>query len=82
MEILKQRLLSMSEMGSIINATTPGDAAFEADVHGVRVSPRTVARETERAIRAHTPAWVIGTSLAFEAAVLALAVAIFRRRDY
>ena len=38
--------------------------------------------ESERARRGRSAAWVLGTSFAFEAAVLAIAAWIFCRRDY
>ena len=40
------------------------------------------AIQSDQAVRSRSIAWVIGTSLAFEAVVLALAAWIFCRRDY
>jgi hypothetical protein len=41
-----------------------------------------VIRESARVLRGNSTGWVIGTSLAFEAAVLGLACWVFCRRDY
>lgn len=38
--------------------------------------------EAKRDMRRHSPAWVIGTSLAFEAVILSLACWMFSRRDF
>jgi ABC-type transport system involved in multi-copper enzyme maturation permease subunit len=48
----------------------------------VRVDDPDVGREAEDQLRDRPVSWVIGTSLAFEAVVLALAAWIFVRRDY
>ncbi len=55
-----------------------GDPAAE----GVRVAPRTLNREIDKEIRGRGVLWTIGTSLAFEVVVLAIAAWIFRRRDF
>lgn len=41
-----------------------------------------VARSAQRAVRARPVAWVLGTSLAFEAVILAAGALIFKRRDF
>lgn len=41
-----------------------------------------LARRTEAAIRDRSVAWILGTSLAFEAVILAIGTVIFVRRDF
>jgi ABC-type transport system involved in multi-copper enzyme maturation permease subunit len=48
----------------------------------VRIRPADVERRTEAALRSRTVYWVIGTSLAFEAAVVGLGAWVFCRRDF
>ena len=51
-------------------------------VGGMRVSARAVEDEIQRATRARTLTWIIGTSLLFEAVVLGAATLLFVRRDF
>jgi len=47
-----------------------------------RAEDRIVRAEMQREYRARSPLWILGTSLAFEAAVLGIAVWRFNRRDF
>jgi ABC-type transport system involved in multi-copper enzyme maturation permease subunit len=49
---------------------------------GVRVSERMVEREVDKALESRGVVWTLGTSIAFEVVVLAIAAWIFRRRDF
>lgn len=60
--------------GNPSNDPEEGDVSSEAF--------KEAGEEIQREVRNRSPAWVIGTSLAFEAVVLALAAWIFCRRDY
>ena len=70
----------------IRTADLPGmsEAQDPPDTRDNTVSPNdaTVRRTLEEHIRRRSPLWIIGTSLAFELVVLALAAWIFCRRDY
>jgi len=52
------------------------------DIMGRRAADRAAQEEMARVISHRSVAWVLGTSLAFEAVVLAAAAWIFCRRDY
>jgi hypothetical protein len=49
---------------------------------GGGVNHRQVAHDLERTMRSRSVGWVMGTSLAFEGIVLALASWVFWRRDF
>lgn len=55
-----------------------------ADLPQVRSASKqeAMALDVDRQLRARSPAWSIGSSLAFEAAVVALAAFLFCRRDF
>ena len=60
------------------------DAApmFQGEEREDIVGAHDAAQRAQMAARDRSPAWVIGTSLAFEAVVLTLAAWVFCRRDY
>jgi hypothetical protein len=58
------------------------DARGPADPRDQRQGMVAGARESEREVRHRSVAWIIGTSLAFEAVAVGLAAWIFCRRDY
>jgi hypothetical protein len=49
---------------------------------GVNIDGDEVARELVRKQRSRSVAWIVGTSLLFEAFILSIACWIFCRRDY
>lgn len=85
MDLLERSLLTMGEMDQFTSGAeqqASRRAGFGQTVHGVRIPPRTLQRRVEAERRERSAANVLGTSLAFEAAVLALAAWIFARRDF
>ena len=52
------------------------------DLFGRRAAERAADEEVARRVTTRSVAWVLGTSLAFEAVVLAVAAWVFCRRDY
>lgn len=57
-----------------------GTSAVDAMSNGGKLDG--VGEEAKEDLVRHSPAWIIGTSLAFEALVLALACRMFSRRDF
>lgn len=83
MNILERRIIAISDMDAFAQgAEQQGMGQRDQTVHGVRISPRIIQREAQNELRERTVGWIIGTSLAFEAFVLALAAWIFARRDF
>jgi ABC-type transport system involved in multi-copper enzyme maturation permease subunit len=58
------------------------DAAFKGEGGEEFAGMQNAGMDTQLATRHRSPLWIVGTSLAFEAGVLALAAWIFCRRDY
>ena len=56
-----------------------GDSGPTDDVQSASMAG---VRETMQDVRARSPAWIIGTSLAFEVVLIAWAAWLFARRDY
>jgi ABC-type transport system involved in multi-copper enzyme maturation permease subunit len=85
-KLLERSLLTMGEIEQFVtgadDATNGRRFQFGQMVHGVRVSQRAIQREVDRELRERSPAWVLGTSLAFEAVVLGIACWVFARRDF
>jgi hypothetical protein len=52
------------------------------DEDDVRINHRALEKRIKEELRGRTLGWVIGTSIAFEGAVLLLLIAMFRRRDF
>jgi ABC-type transport system involved in multi-copper enzyme maturation permease subunit len=83
MGLLERLLLSQADINAFGDrAGQQGNMNRDDTIHGVRISTRTVQRELQEQLRARTVWWILGTSLAFEAAVLGLAMWIFARRDF
>jgi ABC-type transport system involved in multi-copper enzyme maturation permease subunit len=57
-----------------------GESTLDAMREGGRIEG--LDESVEEDLERHSPAWIIGSSLAFEAAVLALACWMFSRRDF
>ncbi len=79
---LKTVLPKTSETVKLLERTLIDMAELPEPRSDRRKQRARVWRKTEETIRARSVAWVIGTSLAFEFAVLACAAWIFCRRDY
>lgn len=84
MSLLEHKLVSLDERDSITQATTGGGrrGPRSIPVGGVQISLRTLELEKEKALRSRSTAWVLGTSIAFEALVLGATCVIFVRRDF
>lgn len=83
MELLGRYVISDEELTSQMqNTNDAGNAFGGTEVHGVYVSNRVVTQELQKKIRSRSVFWIIGTSVAFEAAVLGLGCFHFARRDY
>jgi hypothetical protein len=67
-DLLQRTLISMAELPD------PGDQGNEAQAR--------IGREMAEELRSRSVAWSVGTSLAFELAMLSLAAWLFCRRDY
>ncbi|MBX3410413.1 MAG: ABC transporter permease subunit [Phycisphaeraceae bacterium] len=71
--LLNRNLVSLGELEQFMNS---------AEGRQRQGNDRRVELRVEEALRERTTAWVIGTSLIFEALVLGLACLIFARRDF
>lgn len=81
--LLQRALLTKEDQDRLIARAPEPPPGFERDTEpDLRVSPRFVQREVNRILRGRSIGWVIGTSLAFEAAMVLLAAAWFVRKDY
>ena len=72
-------LIRMADLPPV-KATEP--SPFQPDGDFEMMNQAVIAREVTERIRARSAVWVVGTSLAFEAVLLALSAWIFRRRDF
>jgi hypothetical protein len=80
-DLLERVLLSESEMEQLSSRTQgDGDIQFGEEQRGVSAKEFTKAMESER--RSRSAWWIVGTSLGFEAVVLAYCCWIFVRRDF
>lgn len=81
-EVLRRTLISAAELDDLgpDNDTSPAPPFFGRGE--VRISQREQQRRMVEALDRRSVAWVIGTSLAFEAVVLGIATLIFVRRDF
>ena len=73
--MLERNLISDEELDQLMN-----DDEIAEDIMGTMADPR-ATRRAQEIIRDRSPAWVLGTSLAFEAFILLVGLWIFRRRD-
>ncbi|MBL9031013.1 MAG: ABC transporter permease [Phycisphaerae bacterium] len=81
--LLQRALLTKEDQDRLIARAPEPPPGFDRDTEpDLRVSPRFVQREVNRILRGRSIGWVIGTSLAFEAAMVLLAAAWFVRKDY
>jgi len=74
MDLLERWIITDEEFRSAIEGQSQNNPGMQGQaIHGEDVSPFGVAEEV---------AWIIGTSLVFELAVLGFGVWVFSRRDY
>ena len=90
-DLLGRSLLSMDELDRFLpsdqHELVDVDAFIESKAQGARpvvvtMEDPAVNRRVEQLKRTRGPGWLIGTSLGFEAVVLALACVVFTRRDF
>jgi hypothetical protein len=82
-ELLRRKIVKNTEFEHFQdNAAGNAPRGGIETVDGVRLSRRAVERELQRQIDSRSVAWVIGTSLAFEAVLLLIGGWIFSRRDF
>jgi hypothetical protein len=79
-ELLKRSLLSIEDLQRFDNPNARPDGGFGDEE--VPVNTKVVVRRMEEELRSRTIAWVVGTSLLFEALVLAISARVFLRRDF
>ena len=79
-ELLTRWLVKMADLPGETVVVEEGDAG--PDFMGRRAADRAAQAEVARIVSNRSVAWVLGTSLGFEAVVLAAAAWVFCRRDY
>lgn len=84
-DLLGRTLISLANLPESSDSRAPPQPQIpsEQEVSGdVTLDRSHVARRVAKATRSRSVAWILGTSLGFEAVMLALAAWVFRRRDY
>jgi hypothetical protein len=84
-KLLERRLIDLADLPEVEDDDNDAEMAFpfmsnEVRAAGVRVTD--VSKRLEETYRNRSAAWVVGTSLMFEVAVLSLAAWVFCRRDF
>lgn len=83
MELLGRAIITGPEIERFrAGQETRGNSMGDPGTEGVRVSPRMVERELDKVLETRGVLWTLGTSIAFEFVVLAIAAWLFRRRDF
>ena len=80
--LLERWMISLAELPDREGEEEPPATGALLSPPSQRVDPQELNMRLAERIRARSVWWVLGTSLAFEAVVLALACWIFTRRDY
>ncbi|GIK20114.1 MAG: ABC transporter permease [Leptolyngbya sp. PLA2] len=81
--LLERSLVSMADLDTLMSAgEEPRRTTVDEQTATVKVSDHEVAMRTTELLRERSALWVLGTSFAFEAVVLALSCVIFARRDF
>jgi len=86
-ELLRRAIVQNTELEAFQDKSSAAAAGVAGvrgieTVEGVRVSARATQREMQRVLDSRSVAWVLGTSLAFEAVLLAIGGWVFSRRDF
>lgn len=80
-DLLERKLISDADMEALIdNDRNQGPNSFPGEEISIR--PDAVQKRMAEILRDRSTAWIIGTSVAFEAAILGFAAFIFWRRDF
>jgi hypothetical protein len=84
-QLTERTLVDMAELDMMMDDNGPDqnmpESREDRDL-GVRIDNDDVTRELIRKQRSRSVAWIVGTSLLFEAFILAIACWVFCRRDY
>ncbi|MEM9661855.1 MAG: hypothetical protein AAF937_06060, partial [Planctomycetota bacterium] len=82
--LLDRYILSEDEANEIFDIFTPGDgqSTVDEETGAVRVSGDDAQQALVDRIRSRSLAWILGTSLLFESAILGICCLIFTRRDF
>lgn len=80
--LLERRLFSGDEFERLRENRNEGGRGGRATINGTRVSMAKVGKRQEEQLRGRSVGWILGTSMAFQAAVLGLACLIFVRKDF
>ena len=80
--LLDRALISQEELRKLFGESTGFEPPPDQEQSGPAMSDPRVAERVTEVIRSRSMAWVLGTSLFFEAVCLALCVLIFTRRDF
>ncbi len=81
-ELLDRVLLTTEDMEGLVDAQRDSAPTFSSGDDEIYVDQIDVSLELQRHLRKRSVTWIIGTSLGFEAVMLALAGWIFCRRDF
>lgn len=81
-ELLGRAIFGEDEVQRLSNESDQQFVPKAQNVGGVWVSTSAINKEVEATAHARSVVWVVGTSLAFEGVVLAIAAWIFSRRDF
>jgi ABC-type transport system involved in multi-copper enzyme maturation permease subunit len=77
-ELLERMLIRRARLGGVTHDSDDDSKNSSVDLNNNPIP----VKELTAAIRSRTAGWIIGTSVAFEGIILALAAWIFCRRDY
>lgn len=80
LDLLERVLVSQADMDTLGKDNEP--VTIDGEPEETRVDMSKVSRSVENKLRARSIAWVVGTSLAFEAVMLGIGAWIFCRRDF
>jgi hypothetical protein len=85
-QLTERTLVDLAELEMMMDESGSGNDGMRASREdrdlGVNIDSDDVARELVRKQRSRSVAWIVGTSLLFEAFILSIACWIFCRRDY
>lgn len=82
MDLLGRYIISDDELTKQFAKSDEVSQMGGQQFHGVYVSNRVVSEEIQKTLRERSVLWIIGTSLLFEAGVLAVGCWHFSRKDY
>jgi ABC-type transport system involved in multi-copper enzyme maturation permease subunit len=80
--LLERELIARADLPQPSDEDAPDQTADRPAFRGRGREDRVVTSELDQILRQRSISWVLGTSCAFEAAILVLAAWIFCRRDY